>query len=40
MPSAWIISIGNELLIGRVVNTNAAWLARKLTYLGYQVRRI
>jgi competence/damage-inducible protein cinA len=40
VPSAWIISIGNELLIGRVVNTNAAWLARKLTYLGYQVRRI
>jgi len=40
VPSAWIISIGNELLIGRIVNTNAAWLARKLTYLGYQVRRI
>ncbi|MEL9990780.1 MAG: nicotinamide mononucleotide deamidase-related protein [Thermoproteus sp.] len=40
MPSAWIISVGNELLIGRVVNTNAAWLAKKLTYLGYQVRRI
>lgn len=38
--SAWIISVGNELLIGRVVNTNAAWLAAKLTYLGYAVRRI
>ncbi len=37
---AWIISVGNELLIGRVVNTNAAWLASKLTYLGYSVRRI
>ena len=37
---AWIISVGNELLIGRVVNTNAAWLAAKLTYLGYAVRRI
>ncbi len=40
VPTAWIISIGNELLIGRVVNTNAAWLAKKLTYLGYRVRRI
>lgn len=40
MHIAWIVSIGNELLIGRVVNTNAAWLARKLTYLGYLVRRI
>ncbi|MFB6490892.1 MAG: nicotinamide mononucleotide deamidase-related protein [Thermoproteus sp. AZ2] len=37
---AWIISIGNELLIGRVVNTNAAWLAKKLTYLGIKVARI
>ncbi|MGC9130788.1 MAG: nicotinamide mononucleotide deamidase-related protein [Pyrobaculum sp.] len=37
---AWILSIGNELLIGRVVNTNAAWLASKLTFLGYAVRRI
>ena len=36
---AWILSIGNELLIGRTVNTNAAWLARKLTLLGYDVRR-
>lgn len=40
MPTAWVISIGNELLIGRVVNTNAAWLAKKLTYLGYRVARI
>ncbi|WP_243671120.1 molybdopterin-binding protein [Vulcanisaeta sp. JCM 16161] len=38
--TAWIISIGNELLIGKTVNTNAAWLARKLTLLGYDVRRI
>lgn len=37
---AWIISIGNELLIGKTVNTNATWLARKLTLLGYDVRRI
>ncbi len=38
--TAWIISIGNELLIGKTVNTNATWLARKLTLLGYDVRRI
>jgi len=35
---AWLISIGNELLIGRVVNTNFAWLGRRLTVLGYKVR--
>ncbi len=36
---AWIISVGNELLIGRIVNTNASWLGRRLTLLGYKVRR-
>ncbi|MGQ9479694.1 MAG: nicotinamide mononucleotide deamidase-related protein [Thermoproteota archaeon] len=35
-----IVSIGNELLIGRVVNTNASWLAERLTRLGASVRRI
>lgn len=35
---AWIISIGNEMLIGKVVNTNLSWLGRKLTLLGYRVR--
>ncbi len=38
--SAWIVSIGNELLIGRTLNTNATWLCRKLTLLGYDVRRV
>jgi len=37
---AWIISIGNELLIGKTVNTNATWLAKKLTELGIKVERI
>ncbi|MCE4615349.1 MAG: nicotinamide mononucleotide deamidase-related protein [Desulfurococcales archaeon] len=37
---AWIISIGNELLIGRIVNTNASWLAKKLVFLGFNVERI
>ncbi len=35
-----IINIGEELLIGRVVNTNAAWLAKRITELGGRVRRI
>jgi len=39
-PEAWILAIGNELLIGRIVDTNSAWLARRLTFLGFRVRRI
>jgi molybdenum cofactor synthesis domain-containing protein len=34
------ISIGNELLIGKVENTNAHWLALQATALGANVRRI
>ncbi len=40
MKKAWIINFGNELLIGRIVNTNGAWLARELTLRGFNVRRI
>ena len=35
-----IISIGNELLIGQVINTNAAWMAEQLNLAGYHVDRI
>jgi len=35
-----IITIGYELLQGRVVNTNAAFLARKLTAMGHDVKLI
>lgn len=35
-----IISVGNELLIGKVVNTNASWLAKRITEMGGFVRRI
>jgi len=35
-----IICIGNELLIGKVVNTNAQWLAKRITILGLSVNRI
>ncbi len=37
---ACIITIGNEILIGRVLNTNAQYLARKLTALGIDVLRM
>lgn len=39
-PIAWIITIGNELLVGRIINTNASWLAEKLTFMGFRVERI
>lgn len=34
-----LISVGNELLIGKVLNTNAAWLAGKIAALGGEVSR-
>ncbi len=37
---AQIICIGDELLIGQVENTNASWLALKLTELGFWVEKI
>ena len=35
-----IISVGNELLIGKVPNTNAQWLAKRATTLGITVKRV
>lgn len=37
---AEIISVGNELLDGRTLNTNAHWLAARLASFGCTVRRI
>ncbi|MEM3913807.1 MAG: molybdopterin-binding protein, partial [Metallosphaera sp.] len=37
---AEILSVGNELLSGRTINTNSAYIAQRLTILGYSVRRI
>jgi len=34
---AGILTIGDEILIGQVVNTNAAWLGKQLTDLGFDV---
>ena len=38
-PSAAVVSVGNELLFGETVDTNAAWLGRELTTLGIPVVR-
>jgi len=38
--SAEIISTGREILMGEIVNTNSAWIAKFLTKLGFKVRRI
>ena len=35
-----IICIGNELLIGKTLNTNAQWLAKRITALGLKTNRI
>ncbi|MCU0330772.1 MAG: nicotinamide-nucleotide amidohydrolase family protein [Candidatus Kapabacteria bacterium] len=36
---ASILTIGDELLIGQVINTNAAWIAAQLTQIGVEVVR-
>ncbi len=36
-PTAAILSVGNEVLRGSVVNTNAAFLGRELSTLGFEV---
>jgi len=35
-----IICVGNELLIGKTLNTNAQWMAKRATSLGIMVKRI
>ena len=35
-----IICVGNELLIGKTLNTNATWMAKRATSLGMDVKRI
>ncbi len=32
-----IITIGDEILIGQIVDTNSAWMSKKLTEAGYEV---
>lgn len=35
-----IISIGDELLIGTTVNTNASWMGEKLSLLGFKIQKV
>lgn len=35
-----IISIGDELLIGQVINTNASWMGEQLSLNGLELRRV
>ena len=37
---ATLLTIGDELLIGQVVNTNAAWLGEQLSLLGVELARV
>ena len=37
---AELISIGDEILIGQIINTNAAWMSQKLNEAGFEVVRI
>jgi molybdenum cofactor synthesis domain-containing protein len=39
-PTMEILSIGNELLIGKISNTNATWLCKQATALGVTVKRV
>ncbi len=34
-----LLSVGNELLLGNTINTNASWLAAQITALGATVKR-
>ncbi|MBR3407565.1 MAG: CinA family nicotinamide mononucleotide deamidase-related protein [Paludibacteraceae bacterium] len=40
MTKCEIITIGDELLIGQVVDTNSAWMARQLNEMGIQLYQI
>lgn len=35
-----LISVGDELLIGQVINTNASWMAEEINQVGWNVRQI
>lgn len=39
MERAWIISIGTELTLGQTVDTNSAWLSRRLAAVGVRTAR-
>ena len=37
---AELITIGDEILIGQIVNTNSVFLARELNKIGIEIRQI
>ena len=37
---AEIITIGDEILIGQIVDTNSAWMSQKLNLAGVEVFRV
>ncbi len=37
---ATIINIGDEILIGQIVNTNASWMADQLNQSGIEVHQV
>ncbi|WP_029906272.1 CinA family nicotinamide mononucleotide deamidase-related protein [Prevotella sp. 10(H)] len=37
---AAIVTIGDEILIGQIVDTNSAWIAQKLTLAGFEVEEM
>ncbi len=39
-PTAEIISVGNELLIGHTLDTNSHWIAKRFTRFGWTLKRI
>jgi molybdenum cofactor synthesis domain-containing protein len=38
MPTAVVLTVGNEIVSGDIENTNASWLARRLAALGISVK--
>ncbi|MGA7305619.1 MAG: molybdopterin-binding protein, partial [Rhodothermales bacterium] len=38
--NAEIVTVGDELLLGSTVNTNASWLGDRLDRLGFRTRRM
>src|SRR5713101_6070547 len=40
LPTAEIISVGNELLIGHTLDTNSHWIAKRFTRFGWTLQRI
>ena len=37
---AIIVTVGDEILIGQVVDTNSSWIARKLSHQGIRVQEM